>query len=55
LAAGRAGPLLNAHSLAVDAGVAATLGHERIGRRMLIHGGDERLVRRGVEVVGVAA
>lgn len=51
----RVGPLLNAHSLAVDAGVAATLGPERIGRRRLIHGGGERLVRRGVEFVGVAA
>jgi len=33
--------------------VAAALGADRIDRRMLIHGGDEQLVRRGVEVVGL--
>jgi uncharacterized protein len=33
--------------------VAAALGADRIGRRMLIHGGDEHVVRRGVEVVGL--
>jgi predicted AAA+ superfamily ATPase len=35
--------------------VAGVLGPDRIGRRMLIHGGDDRLVRRGVEVVGLGA
>lgn len=35
--------------------VAAVLGPNRIGRRMLIHGGDDRLVRGGVEVVGLGA
>ena len=35
--------------------VAGALGSDRIGRRMLIHGGDDHLVRRGVEVVGLGA
>jgi predicted AAA+ superfamily ATPase len=35
--------------------VCAALGPDRIGRRMLIHGGGDCLVRRGVEVVGLAA
>jgi len=35
--------------------VATVLGPNRIGRRMLIHGGDDRLVRGGVEVVGLGA
>jgi hypothetical protein len=39
---------------ALDDGAKA-LGSDRIGRRMLIHGGDDQVIRRGVEVVGIGA